>query len=134
MSNKTFSSIQPILLLKNSLLITVLSAFISLVLIALFSVGIMSLSKYENFYPILKVFLQIIPAFISGKLLANKYRHSLIFLGLLQGIVFSLLLFTISYLVSLSLNFDDFLSSLPYIISTSVFGSVTCASHKKTKY
>lgn len=132
MQKKTYASNPLLTLLKNSFKSTSIAAIISLIFLLLISFAIIKINKHESFYPLIGVIVQCLPAFLSGRIISKKYNRSLLLLGLLQGIVVSAFFLAISFIFyNNNLDLDSFLKSLPYIISSSVLGSVTSVSSKK---
>ncbi len=119
---------------SDTLFSALLSLAITLIITLILSFVIIKIKKHELFYPTISVALQCLCAFLAGRVMAKKYQHSTLLLGLLEGIVVSVILFLISLIVTkTNINFETFFSSLPYIISSAVFGSVTSVRRKKVR-
>ncbi len=121
---------------KKMLASVLFGTIISFLLLALLSFLIINLEKYETFYPILSVIIQMLPPFLSGKSLGKIYGHPLLLIGFFSGALMLLLYLSVSLILyGLDFNNSAFLTSIPYIIAASILGSITSGkSKKKVKY
>ena len=118
--------------LKNIFLAALIGVILSLIITMLLSCIIVNIDKHEIFYPTLTVVIQCIPALIAGKLIGRSYGHSLLVIGIVEGLIMSLILFLLSFsFFQTEMSFNSFLASLPYLASSAVLGSITSGKKKK---
>ncbi|MBE6700836.1 MAG: TIGR04086 family membrane protein [Ruminococcaceae bacterium] len=109
-----------------------LSIILTLSLSLIISVLLGKIPKYESFYPFVTVLILFIPNFFGTRRTVMKSDHFLIFIGLLQALLFSLILLIASLVLSRGeFNLNLYISSLIYIFSSSVFASVLPKTKKK---
>lgn len=118
--------------LKTALSSAGIGSIISLIIMFFITIFIVKINKHEMFHPILAVIIQSLPALISGSIMGKLYGHSLLILGIAEGVIIALFYLLISFCFFIDdINFNAFLTSVPYIISSSVLGSITSGSKKK---
>ena len=66
-----------------------ISLVITLIVTLLFSLAITNLKRHEIFYPTVSVVIQCLTAFLAGRIMATKHPHSILILGVLEGIIIS---------------------------------------------
>lgn len=105
---------------------------ISVAILFIISFFVVKINKHELFHPALAVTFQLMPALVAGSILGKYYGRSLLILGIIEGSFIAVLYLLVSFCTQLgNADFTAFLTSIPYIISSAVLGSITSGSKKK---
>lgn len=94
MNNQT--NIPPLHFLKFIMVSTLIGITFMLIFAVIFSAIAGNITHYETLFPIVAFVLQLIPGVISTRLMSNRYKRSLFFIALLEGIAILLIFFLAS--------------------------------------
>lgn len=121
MTNNNLKSNPALSFLKTVAFSSFIGLGVMLAIAVVLALAISKIKHYEMLYTAFSIVLHCIPGFVSTKITAKKYAHSLFFIAIAQGITISLMLIAVSFAwLGSNLNLNLFLTSLIYIFASSI--------------
>lgn len=135
MTNKITKSNPALSFLKTITFSSFIGLAVMLAVAIMLSLAISKVKHYEMLYTAFSIVLHCIPGFVSTKLTAKKYGHSLFFIAIAQGVIISMMLIAVSLLwLGSNSDINLFLTSLVYVFASSILAILLPSrAHKKIK-